>query len=88
MDKDIRYKAYDFAVKEGKEIVKSYFHDEDILDLAFEPFSDRQVKRLENEPEDELEFLVRDYIDGIEDGIKAGLAKERNAYFKWMRDHL
>lgn len=87
ISKDEQYRIYNYGIEEGREIVKSYLEDEDVIDVILEAFSERQAKRIENSTFDELKLAVNNFHDGVEDGIKLQLGKESTAYIKWMSDN-
>lgn len=78
-------RTYNFGIAEGKQLVKDYLDDEDIIDIALGPFDKKSVKRIERSDTEDLVALVRNFIDGLEDGVKSQCARETAEYIKWLR---
>lgn len=87
ISKDEQYRIYNFGIEEGSEIVKSYLDGEDVIDVILEAFSERQADRVENSSREALELAVKNFHDGVEDGIKLQLGKETADYIRWLRDN-
>jgi hypothetical protein len=87
ISKDEQYRIYNYGIEEGREIVKSYLDDEDVIDVILEAFTDKQAKRIEDSTFEELKLAVNNFHDGIEDGIKSQLGREASEYIKWLRDN-
>lgn len=88
ISKDEQYSIYNYGIAEGRELVKEFLDDEDIIDIILERFTTKTAKRIENADLPDLELAVRNFSDGIEDGVKSELGKQTNSYVKWMRDNL
>jgi predicted lipid carrier protein YhbT len=89
ISKDEQYTAYMLGDADGKALVaKSKYGKDDLLDLATRKLSPNTSKRVTNSAHHELVLLVKNYMDGLEDGVKAQVQRESSKYRKWMDDNL
>jgi predicted lipid carrier protein YhbT len=89
ISKDEQYTTYMLGDADGKALVaKSKYAKDDLLDLATRKLSPGASKRILSSGHDELSLLVKNYMDGLEDGIKAQVQRESSKYRKWMDDNL
>lgn len=87
IDKRTHQRVYEDAIVEGREIVKDYLEDDDILDLALGFVSSKkQAKEIERSTDGELTLFVSNYLDGLEDGVRSQLNRELMTFKKWLRD--
>jgi hypothetical protein len=89
ISKDEQYTTYMLGDADGKALIaESEYANEDILELATRKLTKATAKRILNSGHDELSLLVKNYMDGLEDGIKAQVQRESEKYRKWMTDNL
>jgi hypothetical protein len=89
ISKDEHYAIYMLGSDDGKSLVaRSKYAREDILELATRKLTPGVAKRIVNSGHDELVQLVQNYMDGLEDGVKAGVMREARKYKTWMDDNL
>jgi hypothetical protein len=89
ISKSEHYSVYNLGIEDGKTLVaESEYANEDILELATRKMTKNTSKRVINSNHDELLQLVRNYMDGLEDGVKSGIMHESSEYRKWMADNL
>ena len=88
IDKRTHQRVYEACHCEGREIIKDYLEDDDILDLALEfIFRLRNgQKKLNRSTDEELTLFVSNYLDGLEDGVRSQLNRELMTFKKWLRD--
>jgi hypothetical protein len=89
ISKDEQYSTYNLGIEDGKALIaESEYANEDILELATRKLTKATAKRVTNSGNDELMLLVRNYMDGLEDGVKAQVQRESSKYRNWMTDNL
>jgi hypothetical protein len=89
ISKDEHYSVYNLGIEDGKALVaESEYANEDLLELATRKLSKSTAKRVTGSGHDELVALVKNYMDGLEDGTRSGVMRERDKYRKWMDDNL
>jgi hypothetical protein len=89
ISKDEQYAAYTLGTNDGKLLIaKSKYASDDLLDLVTRKLPRDIHKRIVSSVHDDLVLLVKNYMDGLEDGVKAGVMNESRKYRKWMDDNL
>jgi hypothetical protein len=78
-------RIYNYGIDQGKAILHEYINGDDVIDILVEAFSQKEGKRVEKSTREELELAVRNFRDGVEDGIKSQLYKECGDYIGWLR---
>jgi hypothetical protein len=83
--KDLMYLCYEQGMDEGQAIIRTMYPrgtGDDIIDLALEDWPLRQAEDvdelLETARNGELEEFAKNFVDGIEDGVKVAL-------HQWLR---
>jgi hypothetical protein len=91
-DPDHNYQAYMQGLKEGRALIRANYlksGDDDIIDLALEDWPLNKIEDfdifLEDCTDEEYLAIAKNFIDGMEDGLKSALSrwldkfkKERN----------
>jgi len=86
ISKDQHYAIYDAAIHDGMNMVKDWLGDSpDLFHNALERFSKSDRKMLMKASDEDVMKAVKNYHDGIEDGIKAQLHREYNSYREWLK---
>jgi hypothetical protein len=89
ISKDEHYSVYNLGIEDGKTLIAgSEYANEDILELATRKLSKQTAKRVTSSGHDELVALVKNYMDGLEDGVKGGVMREAHKYKEWMDKNL
>lgn len=69
----LHQQIYEDGISEGKEIVADWIGDSDLDEIISTTISDADAHEFGRAPEDEYQFLIKNFIDGIEDGFKLQL---------------
>lgn len=92
VQKDLNYTAYEKGIEEGKALIAENYvdsNDDDVMWLLDDVWPSRSREHFEDIDDDgtfdEVMGLIKNYLDGIEDGVKSALGrwlkKERQRLF-------
>ena len=83
IDKKTQQRVYEKAIEDGRELVKE---NGDPLDSALSLFTKKHAKEIERSNNVELMMFVSNYLDGLEDGVRSQVSREKTAFKKWLDD--
>lgn len=76
ISKDTIQDVYTIGIEHGRDLIRHTFKDSDMLDIVLDEFDDRSADRVMHQQPEEIIKLVRNFKDGMEDGIKSQLGRE------------
>lgn len=88
IDRDLQYAIYNAGVTEGRSMIGDWLgSNPDLLEMAASNISSPDNhRRIMRSSDNDAIKAVKNYHDGLEDGVKQQLQKELRSYLKWLKE--